>query len=53
MLITRALYGLKLAGVVFRFLLSEVLLDLGYEPSKADPDVYMRFTIKSNCTKYW
>ena len=42
MLITKALYGLKSSGAAFRALLSEVIWDLGYRPSRADPDVYMR-----------
>ena len=46
MLITRALYGLKSSGAAFRALLAEVLWYLSYMPSKADPDVYMRYAVK-------
>ena len=53
MLVTRALYGLKLSGAAFRALLSEVIWDLGYRPSRADPDVYMRPAVKPDGTTYW
>ena len=38
-IVVRALYGLRFSGAAFRSLLAEVLHDLGYVPSKADPDV--------------
>ena len=53
MIITRALYGLKSSGAAFRALLSEVLWDMSYRPSRADPDVYMRPAVKDNVFKYW
>jgi len=53
MIVTRALYGLKSSGAAFRALLAEVLWDMGYRPSKADPDVYMRPAVKSDGTTYW
>ena len=40
-IITRALYGLKSSGAAFRSFLAEHLHDIGYTPSKADPDVWM------------
>jgi hypothetical protein len=48
MLITRALYGLKSSGAAFRAFLAETLYELGYVPSKADPDVWMRPAVKPN-----
>jgi hypothetical protein len=39
-LIKKALYGLKSAGAAFRALLAETLHDIGYTPTKADPDVW-------------
>ena len=48
MIVVRALYGLKSSGAAFRALLVETLHDLGYVPSKADPDVWMRPAVKSN-----
>jgi hypothetical protein len=53
MLVVRALYGLKSSGAAFRAFLAETLYDIGYTPSKADPDVWMRPAIKGNGFKYW
>ena len=53
MLIVRALYGLKSSGTAFRSFLADHLWDIGYRPSKADSDVWMRPTIKNNGFKYW
>ena len=52
-IITRALYGLKSSGAAFRTFLAEHLHDIGYVPSKADPDVWMRPGMKPNGSKYW
>ena len=53
MLVVRALYGLKSSGAAFRALLAEVLHDMGYIPSYADPDVWMRPGIKPCGFEYW
>jgi len=53
MIVVRALYGLRSSGAAFRALLAEVLDGLGYVPSKADPDVYLRPAIKSDGFKYY
>jgi hypothetical protein len=53
MLVKRALYGLKSAGATFRAFLGEHLHDLGYRPSLADPDVWMRKAVKPNGFKYY
>ena len=53
MLVVRALYGLKTSGAAFRAFLAETLYDIGYKPSIADPDVWMRPAIKSGGFKYW
>ena len=53
MIIVRTLYGLKSSGAAFRALLAETLHDLGYKPSYADPDVWMRPAVKHNGFKYW
>ena len=50
-LITRTLYGLS-SGVAFWSFLAGHLWDLGYRPSKADDDTWMRPVIKSNRIKY-
>ena len=53
MLITRALYGLKSAGKAFRAHLAETFYDMGFIPSLADPDVWMRSAVKEDGFKYW
>jgi hypothetical protein len=40
--IVRALYGLRSSGKCWHDHLAQVLRDLGFESSKADPDVWMR-----------
>jgi hypothetical protein len=51
--IVRSLYGLKSAGAAFRAALAQLLQDLGYKSSKADPDVWMREAVKTNGHKYY
>ena len=46
MLITCALYGLRASGATFRSFRGEALYDLGYVPTKADPDVWIRLAVK-------
>ena len=41
-LVKRALYGLKSAPLAFRSFLAQHVEDLGFFPSEADPDVWMR-----------
>ena len=53
MIIVRALYGLKSSGAAFRALLAETLYDIGYKPTKADPDVWIRPGIKSDGFEYY
>ena len=53
MIIVRALYGLRSSGAAFRALLAETLFNMGYKPSLADPDVYMRHAVKCNGFKYY
>ena len=53
MLVVRALYGLKSSGAAFRAFLAEHLHDMGFRPSLADPDVWMRPAIGENGFKYW
>jgi Reverse transcriptase (RNA-dependent DNA polymerase) len=52
-LIKKALYGLKSAGAAFRALLAETLHDIGYTPTKADPDVWLRPAVKSDGFEYY
>ena len=40
--VVRALYGLKSAGAAFRNHLADCMRTCGYEPCKADPDLWMK-----------
>ena len=42
MIVTRALYGLKLSGAAWRADLAATLCDLKFTSSQADPDVWVR-----------
>ena len=52
-IVVRALYDLKSSGAAFRALLSETLYDLGYLPTKVDPDVWIRLAVKANGFEYY
>lgn len=52
-IITKALYGLKSSGAAFRAFLADHLHDIGFRPSLADPDVWMRPAVRENGFKYW
>lgn len=51
--ITRALYDLKLSGASWRAMLAESLLDMDFQPTRADPDVYRRLAQKPDGTEYY
>ena len=51
--IVRALYGGKASGRDFRNSLRSCMLHLGFDPCKADPDVWMREAVKSDGSQYW
>ena len=53
MIVKMALYGLKSSGAAFRAKLAGLLHDIGYVPSKADPDVWMKEAIKPDGTEYY
>ena len=53
MIVVRALYGLKSSGASFRALLAETLYDIGYTPSKADSDVWLRPAVKLDGFEYY
>ena len=53
MLVKMALYGLKSSGAAFRAKLAGVLHDIGYTPTKADPDVWIRPAVKVDGTEYY
>ena len=47
-LIRRALYGGKIAGRDFWLHLRKCMSELGFESSKADPDVWFRISKRNN-----
>ncbi len=53
--IVRALYGLRGSGAAFRNHLAQAITDMGFVPSLADPDVWMRkaVAVKPDGTKYY
>jgi hypothetical protein len=51
--IVRAMYGLPVAGASFRSYLAKHLRDIGYKPTKADPDVHIRPAIKKSGEIYY
>ena len=53
LVIVRALYGLKSAGSSWRATLAEVLAGLGFESTRADPDVWIRAAARSDGHKYY
>ena len=53
MIVVRALYGLKYSGAAFGALLSKTLYNIGYSPSKADPDVWLRPAVKPDGFEYY
>ena len=53
MLITRALYGLETSSESFRSYLAEKQYELGYTPTKADPDVWLRKAVKAYGFQYY
>jgi hypothetical protein len=48
-----SLYRLKSAGAAFRATLAQLLQDLGYKSSKADPDVWMHEAVRDDGHKYY
>jgi len=53
MVIKKALYGLKSSGAAFRAHLAETLYDLDYQPTKGDPDVWIRPAKKADGFEYY
>ena len=52
-IVKKALYGLKSAGAAFRSLLADTLMDIGYRPTKADPDAWLRPAVKPDGFQYY
>ena len=55
MFIHKALYGLRSSGAAFRAHVAETLYDIGFVPTRADPDVWRRPAVKEDgfeCYEY-
>lgn len=53
LVITKALYGLKISGASWRATLANTLVDLGFTSTQADPDVWRRAAKKDDGTEYY
>ena len=53
MLARKALYGLKISGEAFRAFLTETLDAMGYRPSYADPNLWLRPAVNPDGFKYY
>ena len=53
MLITRDLYGLKTSSASFWSYFAETLYELGYTPTKSDPDVWLLKAVKADGFQYY
>ena len=53
MIIKKALYGLKSSGIAFRARLADMLYDIGFISTKADPDVWIRLAVNPDGAKYY
>ena len=51
--IVRAFYGLKLSGALWRSMFNSSILEMGFEPTVADPDVYRKTNAKENGFRYY
>ena len=53
MFVRKALYGLKSSGTAFRAHLAETLHDIGFHPTRADPDVWRQPAKKADGEEYY
>ena len=53
MLVKKVLYGLKGSGAAFRAHLAEKLHDIGFIPTRADPDVWRQPAVKPDGFEYY
>ncbi len=51
--IVRALYGLKSSGAAWHTHFAQSLTDLGFKPTRADPDVWLRPQTRQDNSKYY
>ena len=52
MTVKKALYRLKSSGAAFRSLLANTIWELGFRPTKSDPDVWLKPGVKPNGHKH-
>ena len=52
MFICKALYGLRSSGAAFHAPLAETLYDIGFVPTRADPDIWRRPAVKEDGFEY-
>ena len=53
MVIRKALYGLKSSGAAFRTHIAKTLYNMGFVPTRADPDVWHRPAVKEDGFEYY
>ena len=53
MMVRKSLYGLKSSGAAFRAFLAETLNAMGYWPSYANPDLWLRPAVNPDGFKYY
>jgi hypothetical protein len=53
LVVVRALYGLKSSGASWRQMMANTLIDMGFEESRGDPDVYMRKAADKDGNRCW
>ena len=53
LILCRALYGLKSSGAAWRTTLAAALGELGFLPTQADPDVWLRAAVNSQGMEYY
>ena len=53
MIVKMALYGLNSSAAAFRANLAPLLHNIGYTPSKADPDAWIRPAVKPDGSEYY
>jgi Reverse transcriptase (RNA-dependent DNA polymerase) len=53
LIIWKALSGLKSSSTAWRALFSSKLHEIGYVPSKGDPDVYLQPAVRPNGAQYY
>ena len=51
--VVRALYGLKTSGASWRNMLAQTIRDMGFLPTRADPDAWRRAATKPNGFEYY